>query len=117
MSTHVITLTADRAPASGPIERFVRPFQEFAAREACGGILLLVATMIAFVWVNSRWAASYFAFWHFTITLAVGGSTFGRDLHFWVDDGLMPRMWCRECVPVNVVRPLTWYNSRVIGSN
>jgi Na+:H+ antiporter, NhaA family len=72
-----------------PIERLVRPFQAFAARESSGGILLLLATLVALVWANSPWARSYFALWHTTLTLGFGENTSVHDLHFWVNDGLM----------------------------
>ena len=72
-----------------PIERFTRPFQEFAARETSGGILLLLSTLTALVWSNSRWAKSYFALWHTTVSVGFSDFTLSRDLHFWVNDGLM----------------------------
>src|SRR5512145_2039232 len=72
-----------------PIERLVRPFQAFAARESSGGILLLLATLVAMVWANSAWAKSYFALWHTTLTLGLGANTVAHDLHFWVNDALM----------------------------
>lgn len=72
-----------------PIERFVRPFQAFAARESSGGILLLLATLVALVWANSPWAKSYFALWHTTVSFGFGENTIVHDLHFWVNDALM----------------------------
>jgi hypothetical protein len=72
-----------------PIERLVRPFQAFAARESSGGILLLLTTLVALVWANSPWADSYFALWHTTVTLGFGAKTVAHDLHFWVNDALM----------------------------
>src|SRR5438128_4986186 len=78
-----------RVPPSRPIDRLVRPFQEFAARETSGGILLLLATLTALVWANSTWAKSYFALWHTTATVGFGEFTLSHDLHFWVNDALM----------------------------
>jgi NhaA family Na+:H+ antiporter len=75
--------------ARRPIERLVRPFQAFAARESSGGILLLLATVVALVWANSPWAKSYFSLWHTTVTLGFGENTIVHDLHFWVNDALM----------------------------
>src|ERR1044071_2342970 len=75
--------------ARRPIERLVRPFQAFAARESSGGILLLLATIAALVWANSPWAQSYFALWHATVMLGFGENTIVHDLHFWVNDALM----------------------------
>ena len=77
------------AAESRPIERLIRPFQTFAAREASGGILLLLATLIALAWANSPWSDNYFALWHTPTSFRVGEFTLTRDLHFWVNDALM----------------------------
>ena len=84
-------MTIARSDSTGrrPIEKFVRPFQTFAARESSGGILLLLATLVALLWANSPWAHSYFALWHTTVTLGFGAHAIAHDLHFWVNDALM----------------------------
>lgn len=89
MSTHPIILQGNGGAVRRPIERFLRPFHEFAAREASGGILLLAATVMALAWANSPWAATYFALWHTTINIGPAGFGLSRDLHFWINDGLM----------------------------
>ena len=72
-----------------PMERLVRPFQEFAKLEASGGILLIGCTVAALVWVNSPWAGSYFHFWHMDLTFGRIGGLLAKPLHFWINDGLM----------------------------
>ena len=72
-----------------PIVKLVRPFQEFAARETSGGILLLACTLVALVWANSPWTENYTALWHTPLTVGLGGFSLSHDLHFWVNDGLM----------------------------
>jgi NhaA family Na+:H+ antiporter len=67
----------------------MRPFQEFAARETSGGILLLICTATALVWANTPWADYYAALWHAPITVGFAGVRLSRDLHFWVNDALM----------------------------
>ncbi len=89
LSVTAMTAIGEGTAERSPIERLVRPFQEFAVREASGGILLLVFTVTALAWVNSPLAPSYFALWHTTVTIGVGGSALSRDLHFWINDGLM----------------------------
>lgn len=84
-----LTATGPGAPASRPIERLVRPFQQFAARETSGGILLLLSTLAALVWANSPWADGYFSLWHTAVTVGFGELIINRDLHFVVNDGLM----------------------------
>ena len=78
-----------KAPARTPIIRLIGPFQEFAAKETSGGILLLLCTLAALAWANSPWAHGYVAFWHTLVTVGIGGFTLSHDLHFWVNDALM----------------------------
>ncbi len=76
-------------PQKMPIGTLVRPFQEFAARETSGGILLLACTLVALAWANSPWAQHYTDLWHTPLTVGVGSFNLSRDLHFWVNDALM----------------------------
>jgi NhaA family Na+:H+ antiporter len=66
-----------------------RPLREFLATEASGGILLLVAAVVALVWANSPWSASYGQLWHTDVTLNFGRYVLEGDLHHWVNDALM----------------------------
>jgi NhaA family Na+:H+ antiporter len=72
-----------------PIQRLVRPFQEFADLEASGGLLLIGCTVAALIWANSPWAGSYFHFWHMDLTFGRIGGLLAKPLHFWINDGLM----------------------------
>jgi NhaA family Na+:H+ antiporter len=76
-------------PDATPIERFVRPFQEFAKRETSSGILLIGCIVIALLWANSPWADSYSHLWHTKLTFGFAGKTLSEPLHFWINDGLM----------------------------
>jgi len=78
-----------KATTNAPISPFIRPFQEFAAREASGGILLLFCTVAALIWVNSPWASVSEALWHTKVTFGLGPYALAYDLQFWVNDGLM----------------------------
>src|SRR6266436_5563308 len=82
-------MNSGEPPDTAPIERLVRPFQEFAKLEASGGILLIGCTVAALVWVNSPWAGSYFHFWHMDLTFGRLGGLLAKPLHFWINDGLM----------------------------
>ncbi len=82
----------NNAPANKPttpIDRLVKPFQEFAKLEASGGILLIACTVIALVWANSPWAATYDHLWHTNLTFGLAGNNLSEPLHFWINDGLM----------------------------
>src|SRR5438552_6460163 len=72
-----------------PMERLVRPFQEFAKLEASGGMLLIGCTVAALIWANSPWAGSYFHLWHKNLSLGFAGKLLSEPLHFWINDGLM----------------------------
>src|SRR5918993_3783945 len=72
-----------------PVERIVRPFQDFAHKQSSGGILLIIATAIALVWANSPWCEGYAALWHTKLTVGVGDFSLSKDLTHWINDGLM----------------------------
>jgi NhaA family Na+:H+ antiporter len=57
--------------------------------EVSGGVLLLVAALVALVWANSPFAGGYERLWRTELTLQVGPWTMAEDLRHWVNDGLM----------------------------
>ncbi|MCW2736250.1 Na+/H+ antiporter NhaA [Nocardioides sp.] len=73
-----------------PLARLVaRPVREFLRVEAAGSLLLLLAALVALVWANSPWAASYDTLWHTHLTLDVGPLHLDETLQHWVNDALM----------------------------
>src|SRR5919202_3885607 len=72
-----------------PVEKIVRPFQDFAHKQSSCGILLIAATIAALVWANSPWGESYAALWHTKLTVGVGDFSISKDLTHWINDGLM----------------------------
>ncbi|HEY2998363.1 MAG TPA: Na+/H+ antiporter NhaA [Acidimicrobiales bacterium] len=66
-----------------------RPITRFLHVEAASGVLLLAAAVVALVWVNSPWSASYHDLWTTDVALTVGRHTLDADLRHWVNDGLM----------------------------
>ncbi len=72
-----------------PVEKIVRPFQDFAHKESSGGILLIAATVVALVWANSPWGESYAAVWQTQLTVGLGDFSLTKDLTLWINDGLM----------------------------
>ena len=70
---------------------FARPFKRFLAVEAAGGVMLLIATAVALIWVNSPWGDSYDAFWNAPVNLSVNGIEIfdGHSLVDFVNDALM----------------------------
>ncbi|HEV2122463.1 MAG TPA: Na+/H+ antiporter NhaA [Chloroflexota bacterium] len=72
-----------------PIDRILRPFREFAHVEASGGVLLLISALLALVWANSPWAASYVSLWQTKVTIGAGNFVLSKALLLWINDGLM----------------------------
>jgi Na+:H+ antiporter, NhaA family len=82
-----VSLTEPSGPT--PIERIVRPFQEFSERDAAGGVLLLSATVLALAWANSPWADSYFTLWKQKFIIGFEGLSLSKSVLHWINDGLM----------------------------
>jgi len=82
-------VTAAMHVAAPLFARLPRPIREFLATEAAGAIALFAATVVALVWANSPWRASYESLWHTRTSISVGGRSLGMDLHHVVNDGLM----------------------------
>jgi NhaA family Na+:H+ antiporter len=71
------------------LARLARPVAQFMRIEAGGGILLVVATVVALVWANSPWSAAYHSLWETPIRIDVGSWRFAEDLQHVVNDALM----------------------------
>lgn len=76
-------------PGSTTIEALTRPFGEFARLESSGGILLICCTLAAMLWANSPWSHGYFELWHTKLTVGFAQATLSKEIHFWINDGLM----------------------------
>jgi NhaA family Na+:H+ antiporter len=72
-----------------PVDRLLAPFREFSRREASGGVLLMVAALVALVWANSPFADSYAGLWETRLTIGVGDLALSKPLLLWINDGLM----------------------------
>ncbi len=62
--------------------------ERFVHQETSGSILLFAATVVALIWANSPWNASYVALWKLPLNIG-RRPLFSMDLHHWIDDGLM----------------------------
>ncbi len=72
-----------------PIDKILKPFQEFLAVESSSGILLIAATILALVWANSPWAELYQRLRETRITIGVGTAVLSKPVLLWINDGLM----------------------------
>jgi NhaA family Na+:H+ antiporter len=77
------------APARQRVERMLAPVERFLAIEASSGVVLMMSALVAIAWANSPWRESYEGLWHIPIGARAGNFAFERDLHFWINDGLM----------------------------
>lgn len=68
-----------------PVPHVSYPLQRFLSTEAGGGLLLLIATVVALIWANIP-AAGYEAFWHTEASVRVGAAAIELDLRHWVND-------------------------------
>jgi NhaA family Na+:H+ antiporter len=71
------------------LARAVRPFVRFSHIEAAGGIVLVVATVVALVWANSPWNSGYESLWATNVSFEFGSYMFQEDLGHVVNDLLM----------------------------
>jgi len=62
----------------------------FINEEAYGGIILIIATIIALIWANSLYYESYHYVWHeFHLGFKWGELNMTSSAHHWINDGLM----------------------------
>jgi NhaA family Na+:H+ antiporter len=64
-----------------PLRGIGSALRDFLRAEAAGGILLMIAAVLALTAANSPLADAYFGLFHFRIG--------GWDIHHWINDGLM----------------------------
>lgn len=69
----------------------VQPLQRILAHEAAGGIVMLVAAVVALVWANSPWSSSYEQVWNTPLLIELGEVIHldHLSLRAWVNDALM----------------------------
>jgi Na+:H+ antiporter, NhaA family len=67
----------------------LRPLRDFLHTEAAGGVVLVLAAVVALVWANSPWKQSYVDLWHTRLAIELGDRVLALDLQEWINDGLM----------------------------
>ena len=67
----------------------IEPVKRFINNSTTGGIVLFVSAVIALVLANSPWHEAYHHFWETEFTIAFGDFEIRKDLHHWINDGLM----------------------------
>ncbi len=72
-----------------PVHYVLDSFNTFFKLEAAGGIALMVCTVVALLWANSPWGASYDALWQTPLSIGFGDWGLSKALILWINDGLM----------------------------
>ena len=70
-------------------QRFLEPFEQFAQTGSLASVLLIAAMVVAMVWANSPWAASYFKLWNLKLVIGPAAAPLALSLQHWINDGLM----------------------------
>ena len=74
-----------------PVDKYViNPMKSFISNSVMGGVVLLVATIIAVILANSPWSDWFLGLWKNKISLRFNDTVFlNYDLHHWINDGLI----------------------------
>ncbi|WP_421997094.1 Na+/H+ antiporter NhaA [Reyranella sp.] len=72
-----------------PISALGSPLQKFLHTETSGGLVLLVATVIALALANSPLASAFESIWQTKIGLRLGDIVWDHTLRHWINDGLV----------------------------
>lgn len=75
--------------AASPVQRARLALLEFFRLESSGGILLVVAAILALIAANTPLSASYVAFFDLPVQVRVGPLNLDKALLLWINDGLM----------------------------
>jgi Na+:H+ antiporter, NhaA family len=67
----------------------VKPLQEFLRLEAAGGLILMIAAVLALIVANSPLATSYAALLDLPFEVTLGTLSIAKPLLLWINDGLM----------------------------
>jgi len=61
----------------------------FLKSDATGGVLLIIATVLALIFANTVLSSSYLGFLHIPMEIRIGALHLDKTLHHWINDGLM----------------------------
>ncbi len=85
----VTSFDDDTKHAPAPLSATRRAMQRFMRLESSGGILLILASIMAMICANSVLAETYNSFLDTHLTLEYGDIGLSKSLKHWINDGLM----------------------------
>jgi Na+/H+ antiporter NhaA len=65
------------------------PVRDFLTTESGGAAVMVIATLIALIWANSRWSHGYTTLWNTHLAISLGSHQLEASLRVWVNQGLM----------------------------
>ncbi len=71
------------------VKKILNPIEKFMHLEASSGIMLIIATLMALIMVNTGMQTLYYNILHFPINLDIGSLVLHGSVHHWVNDALM----------------------------
>jgi NhaA family Na+:H+ antiporter len=71
------------------IDILMTPINRFIKNEVAGGVVLMIFSVAAMLAANSFMSDWYFSIWKEKFTIAFGDYEVSKNLHHWVNDGLM----------------------------
>jgi NhaA family Na+:H+ antiporter len=77
------------APSVPPLDRLLKPLQDFLRLEAAGGLVLMAAAVLALVVANSPLAGYHAAWLSVPLEVRIGTLGIAKPLLLWINDGLM----------------------------
>lgn len=74
-----------------PVDKyFINPLKAFISNSVMGGVVLLVATIIAIILANSGWSDWFLGIWKHKISMRYDDIVLlDYDIHHWINDGLI----------------------------
>lgn len=79
-----------KAAERSTIDRWVlEPVMRFINNSTMGGIVLFSSALLALALANSPWAEEFHNLWKYKFTIGIGDHILSKDLHHWINDGLM----------------------------
>lgn len=72
-----------------PIDAVAESFRKFIHTETAGGVVLLLAAVLALALANTPFGPAYEAFWGTPVGMRFGGFDWIYPLRHWINDGLM----------------------------
>lgn len=79
----------DKSAVAKVADQKLTALRRFFKMESAGGIMLMIATVLAFIFANSALSGWYDYFLHAHITITVDGFGIDKSVHHWINDGLM----------------------------